>query len=127
MCELVHKNVISVYVMIILLTFFSMALSWLTYKVIKIVHKIDIIMPLMLCTFTAAIYAYIVYNIFLLVRVHHFFWYYGDSKNYTCTYVFLTNSPPLLLTIGIVLNLNRWLSFMVYIYSETRDFSQNKH
>ncbi len=127
MCDFVHKLVISIYVMIFLLTIFAMAFSLLTYKVIKIVQKTDIIMPTMLCTFTLAIFAYIVYNVFLIVRVHHFYWYYGDSQNYTCTYLYLTYSPLLLLTIGIVLNLNRWVSFMVYIYSETRDPKGNKH
>ena len=126
MCDFVHKLVISIYVMLFILTIFATALSFLTYKVIKIVHKTDYIMPLMLCTFTLAIFTYIVYNLFLLVRVHHFYWYYGDSQNYTCTYIYLTYSPLLLLTIGIVLNLNRWVSFMVYIYSETRDPRENK-
>ena len=126
MCDYVHKLVISIYIMIFLLTLFASALSFLTYKVIKIVYKTDFIMPLMLCTFTSAIFSYIAYNLFVLVRVHHFNWYYGDSKNYTCTYIYLTYSPLLLLTIGIVLNLNRWISFMVYIYSETRDPREDK-
>lgn len=87
----------------------------LTYKVKELVWHRDKIMPLMLFCLGASLFTFFLYFLFTLVAEYNLVWQFGFSKSYTCSVIFFGEMPAFFLSIGIILNANKWIYFLLRI------------
>ncbi len=69
----------------------------------------------MLCCLLASLFAFIAYFIFELTSEYHLVWQNTASSSYTCCLSYFPNMPAFMLSLGIVLNLNKWIHYLLKI------------
>lgn len=101
--------------MLTLLVLLSVPMLFITVKVRNMVWKNDKVLPLMLCCLTASLFAFIAYFIFELYSEYHLIWQNSESSSYICCLTYFPNMPAFMLSLGIVLNLNKWIHYLLKI------------
>lgn len=114
-CNQQHSIIISCYIMMIILLVILVPQAMLTYKVKELVWNRDKIMPLMLLCLATSLFTFFLYFIFTLVAEYKLVWQYGYSKSYTCSVIYFGEMPAFFLSIGIILNANKWIYFLLRI------------
>lgn len=117
-CSQVNKNLVVVYVMIAILTLFGVVLVAMTLKVKRLVWKQDKVLPLVLMFMTACIAMYDFYFIVQAVVFNKIGWVYLNS--YRWAYFFSYYSATLLLAIGAVLNVHKWILFLIRVQTSVK-------
>jgi hypothetical protein len=103
--------------MLSILVLLAVPMLYLTVKVKRLVWKRDKILPLMLMSLSGSVLAFICYYVFELVSEYHLEWQNGDSYSYACCVSYFPNLPAFLLSQGILLNLNKWIQYLLKILS----------
>lgn len=90
----------------------SVFLVIITHRVRKLVWRDDKIMPLMLCFLTACVITQVLFFLYDLVIV------YASrplTQSFNCNIFIFGETPRVLLTVAVLLNTNKWISFLIYI------------
>ena len=77
-------------------------------------------MPLMLTFLTGCILAFLSYFIFVQAAEYHLVWQNAGSQSYTCAVIYFAEMPAFLLLIGIILNVNKWVYFLLRVRAFVR-------
>lgn len=114
-CKFTQSIRISDYIMLSLLSLLSVPMLYITVKVKKLVWKRDKILPVMMTCLTTSILAFIGYYIFELISEYKLVWQNANSSSYVCCLSYFPYLPAFMLSLGIVLNLNKWIHYLLKI------------
>lgn len=106
--------------MIFLLIVIEVPLVWLTLKVKTLVWDSDKILPLMMVCLSSSIICWLFYFIFVLYTEKYIVWSFQGSDSYNCTFVWATNLPAYALSLAVILNLNKWIHYLLKIVAFVR-------
>jgi len=82
-------------------------------------------MPLMLTFLSACVLAFLFYFVFVQISEYNLLWQNGGSKSYTCSVIYFAEMPAFFLSIGIILNANKWISFLLRVRAFVRIETDN--
>ena len=106
--------------MTVLLTLLLFPMCYITSKVRTLVWDKDKALVLMLVCLTLSLLAFVLYYVFNIVIEAKLVWQYTNGKSYNCTFVVFTETPCFLLSLGIILNLNKWIQYCLKIVTFVR-------
>lgn len=101
--------------MIIALSFLAAFFIVITHKVRKIVWHEDKIMPLMMCFLCATVISQALNFLFDLLVMYKPEFIRAPSRAYQCSFKVFGDSSRLFLSVAVILNANKWVSFLIYI------------
>ena len=104
--------------MIAILSLFGMVLVVITLKVKRLVWKSDKVLPLVLIFMTASIAMYDLYFMVQAAVYSKIGW--GYLNSYTWAYMFTYYTATLLLAIGAVLNVHKWILFLIRVQTSVK-------
>ena len=64
---------------------------------------------------TASLIVYVLYYIVTIIVEYRINWFESGKASLTCSYMFTSKTASLLLEIGVILTLSKWLSFLLRI------------
>ena len=74
----------------------------------------------MLFCLTCSVICWILYFILVIYTEDYILWQYSNSASFNCSYVWLTNLPAFMLSLGVILNLNKWIQYLLKITAFVR-------
>lgn len=95
-------------------------MCYITSKVRSLVWDKDKALVLMLVCLTLSLFAFVLYYVFNIVIEAKLVWQYANGKSYNCTFALFTEMPCFLLSLGIILNLNKWIQYCLKIITFVR-------
>jgi len=119
-CNQRESVLIAGYIMVVFFSLLLVPLVFITFKVKKLVWHRDKIMPLMLTFLTGCVFSFLCYFIFVQVSEYKLVWQNGGSQSYTCSVIYFAELPAFFLSIGIILNANKWISFLLRVRAFVR-------
>ena len=119
-CSQRRSVVIAGYSMIIFLAILLVPLTFITFKVQRLVWRRDKIMPMMLAFLTACVFAFLCYFVFVQISEYKLVWQNSGSQSYTCSVIYFAELPAFFISVGIILNANKWISFLLRIRAFVR-------
>jgi hypothetical protein len=90
-------------------------LIYITFKVKKMVWSRDKILPLMLSSLTGCVLAFLFYFIFVQISEYNLVWQNNGARSYTCSVIYFAEMPAFFLSVGIILNANKWIYFLLRV------------
>ena len=73
------------------------------------VWESDKVLPVMMMFLASSIFWWFVYFVFVVYTERYILWQYSDSESFNCSGVWIENLPAFTLSIGVILNLNKWI------------------
>jgi len=101
--------------MITFLTLLLIPMLYITFKVKAMVWRRDKILPLMLTCLTACVLAFICYFVFVQISEYELVWQNNSARSYTCSVIYFAELPAFFLSVGIILNANKWIYFLLRV------------
>jgi hypothetical protein len=74
----------------------------------------------MLLSLSASLFSFVIFFIVTLVAEYDLLWQYGYYQSYTCSIIYFGEMPAFFLSIGIILNANKWIYFLLKIKAFVR-------
>ena len=108
---LILGSSILIFVTIIFLGF----MIYFTLKVFKLVWTTDKIFPMMLSMLCTSLIAVNLFWLFTIIEAANPEWTCKSGKSYECSGYVIGILPSLFLAVGVFLNLNKWIYFMLRI------------
>ena len=91
------------------LTALAVAMAYLTVVVKRLVSKQDKVLPLMFGFMTASLTVYVLYYVGAVIVEYRIDWFLSGSPSLACSVIYLSRTGSLLLVIGVILNLSKWI------------------
>lgn len=95
--------------MVSFLTLLACAMAYLTIRIKRLVWKDDKILPLIFAFMTASLVMYTFYYMSAVATEYKLDWFLSGKRSLTCTNTYLPYSAMLLLAVGVLLNLHKWI------------------
>ena len=101
--------------MITFLIILLLPMLYITFKVKKMVWHRDKILPLMLTSLTGCVLAFLCYFLFVQISEYDLLWQNNGARSYTCSVIYFAELPAFFLSVGIILNANKWIYFLLRV------------
>lgn len=95
--------------MIAVLSTLAIAMGYLTFVVKRLVSNQDRLLPLIFGFMTASLVFYTLYYSVIVITQYRLQWLVSGLPSYACSITYLAYTGSLLLIIGAILNLAKWI------------------
>ena len=79
------------------------------------VWRRDKILPLMLTSLTGCVLSFLCYFVLVQVSEYELVWQNNGARSYTCSVIYFAELPAFFLSVGIILNANKWIYFLLRV------------
>lgn len=114
-CQNGNTTIIIGYSMIAVLTTLAIGMAYLTVELRRIVSDKDRLLPVIFGFMTASLVMYIFYYIFTILMQYRLDLLVSGKPAIICSVIYLSYTASLFLIIGAILNLSKWIQFLIRI------------